>query len=229
MSRYDALVIQHLESLNDVVAKNHPHPGARGLCRIRSSTGPTMWKRRPCTEEDLIQRLKGGKGVYVPAQAERAIRNYFRHSTSPPCANSRCAAPRSGSTSRWLPICERTRSPALGPRASGCRGVNEDPELRRAGAATRGVSRTRLRAPWTAIHVEPHAHASPRRSRARPHRRMPAPSAAARRRGGDRPRHRRDASAHRLRARQQFHPSGDRQVASAALAWNCGAAPIRIG
>ena len=43
----------------------------------------------------------------------------------------------------------------------------------------------RLRAPWTAIHVETGAHAALERGRTRPHRRGDAPGGAAWRRGGD--------------------------------------------
>ncbi len=72
---YTTLNVQHLESLNDVVAK---------ITRIRvRETVPDFILDRAddvelvdLTPEDLLQRLKEGK-VYVPTQAERAVRHYF--------------------------------------------------------------------------------------------------------------------------------------------------------
>ena len=72
---YSTLNVQHLESLNDVVAK---------ITRVRvNETVPDSDSRprRRCgivdlTPEDLLQRLKEGK-VYFPEAAERAAQNYF--------------------------------------------------------------------------------------------------------------------------------------------------------
>ena len=72
---YTTLNIQHVESLNDVVAQ---------ITRIRvRETVPDSFIDRAdeievvdLTPEDLIQRLNEGK-VYVPQQAERAVRHYF--------------------------------------------------------------------------------------------------------------------------------------------------------
>jgi two-component system sensor histidine kinase KdpD len=72
---YTTLNVQHIESLNDVVAK---------ITRIlvRETVPDSIIDRADevelvdLTPEDLIQRLKEGK-VYVPAQVEQAIRNYF--------------------------------------------------------------------------------------------------------------------------------------------------------
>ena len=72
---YTTLNIQHVESLNDVVA-------AITKIRVRE-TVPDSIIDLACdielidlTPEDLIARLNEGK-VYVPEQAERATRNYF--------------------------------------------------------------------------------------------------------------------------------------------------------
>jgi two-component system, OmpR family, sensor histidine kinase KdpD len=72
---YSTLNIQHLESVKDVVAKiTH--------VVVRESVPDSILDRADeievvdITPEDLIQRLKEGK-VYIPEQAERAIRNYF--------------------------------------------------------------------------------------------------------------------------------------------------------
>jgi two-component system sensor histidine kinase KdpD len=73
---YTTVNIQHLESLNDVVAQ------ITGI-RIRETVPDSFLERADelklvdVTPEDLLQRLQDGK-VYLPAAAERAIRNYFR-------------------------------------------------------------------------------------------------------------------------------------------------------
>ena len=72
---YTTLNVQHLESLNDVVAR------ITGV-RVRETVPDSILDRADdvelidLTPEDLIQRLKEGK-VYVPEQAERAIGSYF--------------------------------------------------------------------------------------------------------------------------------------------------------
>jgi two-component system sensor histidine kinase KdpD len=73
---YTTLNVQHLESLNDVVAKIT-------RIRVRETVSDAILDRADevelvdLTPEDLIQRLGEGK-VYVPAQAERAVHNYFK-------------------------------------------------------------------------------------------------------------------------------------------------------
>ena len=73
---YTTLNIQHVESLNDVVAQIT-------RIRVRETVPDSVIERADdielidLTPEDLIQRLKEGK-VYVPAQAERAVRHYFQ-------------------------------------------------------------------------------------------------------------------------------------------------------
>ena len=72
---YTTLNIQHVESLNDVVAHIT-------RIRVRETVPDSVIDRADdielidLTPEDLIQRLKEGK-VYVPHQAERAVRHYF--------------------------------------------------------------------------------------------------------------------------------------------------------
>jgi two-component system, OmpR family, sensor histidine kinase KdpD len=72
---YTTLNVQHLESLNDVVAKIT-------RIRVRETVPDSILDRADdvelvdLTPEDLLQRLKEGK-VYVPTQAERAVRHYF--------------------------------------------------------------------------------------------------------------------------------------------------------
>src|SRR5450432_459519 len=72
---YTAVNIQHIESLNDVVAQiTH--------VRVRETVPDSVFDHADAIElvdhtpDDLIQRLKEGK-VYVPRQAERALKHYF--------------------------------------------------------------------------------------------------------------------------------------------------------
>ncbi|TMA57288.1 MAG: sensor histidine kinase KdpD, partial [Deltaproteobacteria bacterium] len=75
---YTTVNIQHLESLNDVVAQ------ITGV-RVRETIPDRILDRADevklidLSPEELLERLREGK-VYVPEQAERAIRNYFRPS-----------------------------------------------------------------------------------------------------------------------------------------------------
>jgi two-component system sensor histidine kinase KdpD len=75
---YTTVNIQHLESLNDVVAQ------ITGV-RVRETIPDSVLDRADevklidLSPEELLQRLREGK-VYLPQQAERAIRNYFRPS-----------------------------------------------------------------------------------------------------------------------------------------------------
>ena len=72
---YTTVNIQHIESLNDVVAQiTH--------VRVRETVPDKVFDRADAIElvdltpDDLIERLKEGK-VYVPKQAERALEHYF--------------------------------------------------------------------------------------------------------------------------------------------------------
>src|SRR5207248_2669490 len=72
---FATLNIQHVESLNDIVAKIT-------RIRVRETVPDSILDQADDIEvidlspEDLIKRLREGK-VYVPQQAERAIRHYF--------------------------------------------------------------------------------------------------------------------------------------------------------
>jgi two-component system sensor histidine kinase KdpD len=73
---YTAVNVQHLESLNDIVAK------ITGVI-VRETVPDSMLERADEIElvdlppDELIQRLQEGK-VYVPQQAREAIQNFFR-------------------------------------------------------------------------------------------------------------------------------------------------------
>jgi two-component system sensor histidine kinase KdpD len=73
---YSTLNIQHVDSLNDVVARIT-------RIRVRETVPDGVLDQADeielvdLTPDDLIQRLREGK-VYVPHQAERAVRHYFQ-------------------------------------------------------------------------------------------------------------------------------------------------------
>jgi len=73
---YTTVNVQHIESLNDVVAQ------ITGVI-VRETVPDRMVEQADevelidLTPDDLLQRLKEGK-VYLPQQAERAVNNFFR-------------------------------------------------------------------------------------------------------------------------------------------------------
>lgn len=73
---YTTLNVQHVESLNDVVAQ------ITGVV-VKETVPDTILERADDIElvdlppDELLQRLREGK-VYIPAQAERALENFFR-------------------------------------------------------------------------------------------------------------------------------------------------------
>jgi two-component system sensor histidine kinase KdpD len=73
---YSTLNVQHLESLNDIVG------GITGIV-VQETLPDTFFDRADevvlvdTPADELIQRLAAGK-VYLPAQAERAAKNFFR-------------------------------------------------------------------------------------------------------------------------------------------------------
>jgi two-component system sensor histidine kinase KdpD len=146
------LNIQHLESLNDVVAKIT-------RIRVRETVPDSIIDRADdvevidLTPDDLIQRLKDGK-VYVPEQAARAVRHYFQPGN---LTALRELALRATAQRVDEQMVTYMRAHAIaGPWAAGERvlvGVNEDAS----GLALMRYARLfadRLRAPWTAIHIE---------------------------------------------------------------------------
>src|SRR5499427_4357257 len=149
---YTTLNIQHIESLNDVVAQIT-------RVRVRETVPDSILDRADAIElvdltpDDLIQRLKEGK-VYVPKQAERALKNYF----SPANLTAlRELALRRTAERVDEQLLEHMRARAIsGPWAAGERilvCVSEDP---RSPGLVRYAKRLadRLRAPWTALCIE---------------------------------------------------------------------------
>src|SRR6476660_7723167 len=149
---YTAVNIQHIESLNDVVAQiTH--------VRVRETVPDSVFDQADAVElidltpDDLIERLKEGK-VYVPKQAERALEHFF--------APANLTALRELALRRTADrvdeqLLSQMRARAIeGPWAAGERllvCVSEDP---RAAGLVRYSKRLadRLHAPFTALYVE---------------------------------------------------------------------------
>jgi two-component system sensor histidine kinase KdpD len=149
---YSTLNIQHLESLNDVVAKIT-------RIRVRETVPDSIIDRADdvevvdLTPEDLIQRLKEGK-VYVPAQAERAVRHYFQPGNL--TALRELALRRTAQRVDEQMVNYMRAHAISGPWAAGERvlvGVNDDPNCAALVRYARLIA-DRLRAPWTAINIE---------------------------------------------------------------------------
>jgi len=149
---YTAVNIQHIESLNDVVAQiTH--------VRVRETVPDSILDRADAIElidltpDDLIQRLKEGK-VYVPRQAERALEHYF--SPGNLTALRELALRRTAERVDEQLLNHMQANAIAGPWAAGERilvCVSEDP---RAAGLVRYTKRLadRVHAPWTAISIE---------------------------------------------------------------------------
>jgi two-component system sensor histidine kinase KdpD len=149
---YTAVNIQHIESLNDVVAQiTH--------VRVRETVPDSVFDRADAIElidltpDDLIQRLREGK-VYVPKQAERALEHYF--SPGNLTALRELALRRTAERVDEQLLTHMQANAIAGPWAAGERVlvcVSEDP---RAAGLVRYTKRLadRLHAPWTAISIE---------------------------------------------------------------------------
>ena len=149
---YSTVNIQHIESLNDVVAQIT-------RVRVRETVPDSVFDRANAIElvdltpDDLIQRLKEGK-VYVPKQAERALEHYF--SPSNLTALRELALRRTAERVDEQLLTEMQSHAIAGPWAAGERilvCISEDP---RAAGLVRYAKRLsdRLHAPFTALAVE---------------------------------------------------------------------------
>src|SRR6201987_2814149 len=149
---YTAVNIQHIESLNDVVAQiTH--------VRGRETVPDSVFNKADAIElidltpDDLIQRLKEGK-VYVPKQAERALEHYF--SPGNLTALRELALRRTADRVDQQLLNHMQANAIAGPWAAGERilvCLSEDP---RAAGLVRYTKRLadRLHAPFTALCVE---------------------------------------------------------------------------
>src|SRR6201991_4026853 len=149
---YTAVNIQHIESLNDVVAQiTH--------VRVRETVPDSVFDRADgielidLTPDDLIQRLREGK-VYVPKQAERALEHYF--SPGNLTALRELALRRTAERVDEQLLTHMQANAIDGPWAAGERILVCVSEDRRAAGLVRYTKRLadRLHAPWTAIAIE---------------------------------------------------------------------------
>ncbi len=212
---FATLNIQHVESLNDVVARIT-------RIRVRETVPDSVLDQADDIEvidlspEDLIKRLHEGK-VYVPQQAERAVRHFF--STGNLTALRELALRRTAQRVDEQLLSHMREHAIAGPWPAGERllvCVSEAPSTAGLIRYARRVA-DRLRVPWTAIYVETARTQRLERCRARPRRRPSAARRAARRLDDHdpRPQHRRRAD--RLCRRQQHHPDRHRQIGALAL------------
>jgi two-component system, OmpR family, sensor histidine kinase KdpD len=149
---YTTVNIQHIESLNDVVAQiTH--------VRVRETVPDAVFDRADAVElvdltpDDLIQRLREGK-VYVPRQAERALEHFF--SPANLTALRELALRRTAERVDEQLRTEMQAHAIQGPWPAGERilvCVSEDP---RAAGLVRYAKRLadRLHGPWIALYVE---------------------------------------------------------------------------
>src|SRR5215510_191641 len=149
---FATLNIQHVESLNDVVARIT-------RIRVRETVPDGILDQADDIEvidlspEDLIKRLREGK-VYVPQQAERAIRHYFSQGNL--TALRELALRRTAQRVDEQLLSHMREHAIAGPWAAGERVLVCVSEV----AGTAGLIRyarrvaERLQVPWTAIYVE---------------------------------------------------------------------------
>jgi two-component system, OmpR family, sensor histidine kinase KdpD len=149
---YTTVNIQHIESLNDVIAQ------ITGI-RVRETVPDSVFDRADAIElvditpDDLIQRLREGK-VYVPHQAERALMHFF--SPENLTALRELALRRTAERVDEQLLSQMQARAIPGPWAAGERilvCINEDP---RCAGLVRYAKRLsdRLHAPFVALAVE---------------------------------------------------------------------------
>jgi two-component system sensor histidine kinase KdpD len=149
---YTTVNIQHIESLNDVVAQiTH--------VRVRETVPDAVFDRADAVElvdltpADLIQRMREGK-VYVPRQAERALEHFF--SPANLTALRELALRRTAERVDEQLLNEMQAHAIQGPWPAGERilvCISEDP---RCAGLVRYAKRLadRLHGPWVALYVE---------------------------------------------------------------------------
>lgn len=149
---YSTVNVQHIESLNDVVAQiTH--------VRVRETVPDQVFDRADAVElvdltpDDLIERLREGK-VYVPREARRALEHFF--SPANLTALRELALRRTADRVDEQLLTQMRAGAIPGPWAAGERilvCVSEDP---RAADLVRHAKRLadRLHGPWTALNVE---------------------------------------------------------------------------
>jgi two-component system sensor histidine kinase KdpD len=148
---FSTINIQHIESLNDVVA-SFTH------VRVRETVPDSVLESAEIEvvdipPDELIQRLKEGK-VYIPAEAGRALRNFFSISN---LTALRELALRRAAQAIDTQMLGYVRAHALaGSFAVGERVIVAVSEQPSAPGLVRAAKRLAdaLKAPWTAVHIE---------------------------------------------------------------------------
>ncbi|MFI4986862.1 MAG: DUF4118 domain-containing protein [Alphaproteobacteria bacterium] len=153
---YSTLNVQHLESLNDIVAQIT-------RIRVRETIPDSVIDQADeievvdLTPEDLIQRLKDGK-VYVPHQAQRALAHYFSpgNLTALRELALRRAAQRVDEQMLSYMQAHAISGPwAAGERVLAC--VNESPASAQVVRQARRVA-DQLKAKWSVLYIETSRH-----------------------------------------------------------------------
>jgi two-component system sensor histidine kinase KdpD len=148
---YSTLNIQHIESLNDVVA-------SFTRVRVRETVPDSILEIAEIEvvdipPDELIERLKDGK-VYIPAEASRALSHFFSKSN---LTALRELALRRAAQAVDAQMLDYVRAHALaGSFAAGERVVVAVSERPSAAGLVRAAKRLAdaLKAPWTAVHIE---------------------------------------------------------------------------
>ena len=149
---FTTLNIQHVESLNDIIARIT-------RIRVRETVPDSILDQADDIEvvdlspEDLIKRLREGK-VYVPQQAERAIRHYFSQGNL--TALRELALRRTAQRVDEQLLSHMREHAISGPWAAGERILVCVSEASSTAGLIRYARRVaeRLQVPWTAIYVE---------------------------------------------------------------------------
>src|SRR5215467_3051772 len=149
---FTTLNIQHVESLNDVVARIT-------RIRVRETVPDSILDQADDIEvvdlspEDLIKRLREGK-VYVPQQAERAVRHFFSQGNL--TALRELALRRTAQRVDEQLLSHMREHAIAGPWAAGERILVCISEAPSSTGLIRYAKRVadRLQMPWTAIYVE---------------------------------------------------------------------------
>ena len=148
---YSTINIQHIESLNDVVA-------SFTRVRVRETVPDSILEQAEIEvvdipPDELIERLKEGK-VYLPQEATRALNHFFSKSN---LSALRELALRRAAQAVDAQILDHVRANALGGTWAGSeRIVVAVSELSGSTGLVRAAKRIAdaLHAPWTAVHVE---------------------------------------------------------------------------
>lgn len=148
---YTTLNVQHVESLNDVVA-------SFTKVRVRETVPDSVFDGAEIEvvdlpPDELIERLKEGK-VYIPAEASRALGHFF---SKPNLSALREMALRRAALSVDQALLEHLDASALpGTFAGGERVLVAISELPGADTLVRAAKRLAdaLRAPWQAVYIE---------------------------------------------------------------------------